>query len=536
MTSPVLQFPSPAGQILQTDEARRATYRNPVIPGFFPDPSIVRVGSDYYLVNSTFQYFPGIIISHSRDLVHWRQIGHALTRSGDLDLSGYFDGCGVWAPDISFHNGEFFIFYCLVQLSKDRSVNVRGNYMIRSRQILGPWSHPVQLISEGNDPSHFVDADGRHYLLYAAGNPLGRGTKIVPLTDDCSRTAGEPQWIDYGLEMKAPEGPHLFRRGGYYYHTMAAGSGFYEGHHQLIARSRSLLGPYELSPHNPFLAQFDLESPCQHQGHAKLVETPSGEWWTVYLLRRPMDGFSPLGRETGLDRVDWLDDGWPVVNGGHGPSDVHATPDPHPSEVSDPFSDHVNRDGFGPEWQFVRGRDPEAVKAGDRPGHLTLLTRSHHLTDVIQPSLILQRERLHRFSASCRMEFVSEGTEEAGLAAYYDSQSHLALSVSGSSWQTIRVKECRGGASNVLVEIREKNAGPIELRMDVDGLRRAFFYRRPGGPWKLASRVADASFLSDEGAAGWPFTGTMCGVFALDNGTGQRLSADFYDFTLHSQG
>jgi xylan 1,4-beta-xylosidase len=250
-------------------------------------------------------------------------------------------------------------------------------------------------------------------------------------------------------------------------------------------------------------------------------------------LRRPLDGFSPLGRETGLDRIDWLDDGWPVVNGGRGPSDVHEAPaDLTVSDSPHPIAESFTRDGFGPEWQFIRGRDPQAIKAGDRPGRLTLLTCSRHLTDLKQPSLILQRERLHRFSASCRMEFVSEGVEEAGLVAYYDSQSHLTLSISGNSWQTIRVTECRRGVSTILVEIREKNAGPIELRMDVDGLRRAFFYRRPGGSWKLASRISDASFLSDEGTAGWPFTGTMCGVFAIDNGTGKKLPAEVYDFRL----
>ena len=137
-------------------------YLNPVIPGFFPDPSVVRVGEDYYCVNSTFEYFPGIIISHSRDLINWKQIGHVFTKSEEFDLTKYWDGMGVWAPDISYYNGEFYVFYCMVQLKKDRSYNVRGNYMVKSKSIFGPWSKPVQITDNGNDPSHFVDVNGDH--------------------------------------------------------------------------------------------------------------------------------------------------------------------------------------------------------------------------------------------------------------------------------------------------------------------------------------------------------------------------------------
>jgi xylan 1,4-beta-xylosidase len=171
-------------------------FTNPILQGFFPDPSVVRVGEDYYIVNSTFEYFPAIVISHSNDLVNWQQIGHVFSKSEDLDLSYFFDGMGIWAPDISYHHGEFYVFYCLVQLSKDRTTNVRGNYMVKSKSILGPWSKPVQITNFGSDPSLFVDEDGGHYMLFAAGIPTGNGTKIVKLNQECTKIVEEPHWLD----------------------------------------------------------------------------------------------------------------------------------------------------------------------------------------------------------------------------------------------------------------------------------------------------------------------------------------------------
>ena len=230
-------------------------YTNPVIPGFFPDPSVVRVGDDYYCINSTFEYFPAIVISHSKDLVNWEQIGHVFSKSEDLDLSYFFDGMGIWAPDISYYNGEFYIFFCTVQLSKDRSTNVRGNYMVKSKSIYGPWSKPVQITDFGSDPSHFVDDDGEHYMLFAAGIPTGNGTKIVKLNKECTKMVEEPRWMETEGKKSAPEGPHLLKKDGYYYFVMAASSGLFNGHHMLVARSKSVYGPYENSPNNPYLTQ-----------------------------------------------------------------------------------------------------------------------------------------------------------------------------------------------------------------------------------------------------------------------------------------
>lgn len=513
-------------------------YRNPVLPGFFPDPSIVRVGADYYLVSSTFQYFPSIIISHSRDLVNWRQIGHVFTRSEDLDLRGFDDGCGMWAPDISYHNGEFYVFYCLVQLKQDRSVNVRGNYMVKSRGILGPWSKPVQLTTEGNDPSHFVDDDGSHYMLYAAGIPKGRGTKIVKLSDDCTRVVEGPYWMEFDPEKRAPEGPHLIKKDGCYYYTLAAGDGIYRGHHQLMARSRNLLGPYEPSPHGPFIVEQHPEAEHYHHGHAKLVQTQRGEWWAVYLFRRRVGGVSPLGRETGLDRVDWRSDGWPVLNQGKGPSiDKAVSPFGATNWVAAGTAcggrDDFDGVDLGLDWEFVRNPESAGFTLTGRPGFLRLHGSEAGLDNVSARNILVQRERNHTYTATTWLDFKPSEGEQAGLVCYYDTKDFISLGLAGGAGRCVRLEVNRRGEKTVAAEHPQVDAHGVYLRVQVEGLRRSFSYSYDGKRWLAAGVVENCTFLSDEGTPNWGFTGTMVGLYAVRGSTGRALEADF-DWFSHS--
>lgn len=510
-----------------------ATYQNPVLPGFFPDPSLVRVGEDYYLVNSTFQYFPAILISHSKDLVHWKQIGHVFSDPASLDLTGFDDGCGIWAPDISFHDGQFYIFYCLVQLKKDRSVNVRGNYVTSSKSINGPWSKPVQLTEEGNDPSHFVDDDGAHYMLYAGGIPKGSATKISKLNADCTKVIDGPHWIDYGGEKRAPEGPHLFKKDGWYYHTMAASGGIYDGHHQLIARSRNVLGPYDASPHNPFIAQMDPKAAIQHQGHAKLVKTQNNEWWALYLCQRRLNGFSTLGRETGLDRVDWQADGWPVINGGKGPSESNSSPKLPFTPQQNPRSDEFDGKTITLPWQWVRNPSPEAFSLTERPGFLRL----HGGTDPVNAErarhILLQREVSHRYTATTRLEFKPRPGNEAGIVCYYDSASHIKFALTDKNGPHLQVEECRKGVDKIIAGADLSDAADaVFLRVEVNGLQRSFSYSLDNKNWTKIATIDDATFLSDQGTPKWGLTGTMVGLFATRPPESAPLSADF-DFFHH---
>ena len=514
-----------AGTVLA---APAATYQNPVIPGFHPDPSLVRVGEDYYLVNSTFQYFPAIIISHSNDLVHWKQIGHVFAKSEELDLMPFFDGCGIWAPDISYHDGEFYIFYCLVQLTKNRSVNVRGNYMVKSRNILGPWSKPVQLTTEGNDPSHFVDDDGTHYMCYAGGIPKGGATKIVKLSPDCTKVVDGPFWVEYGGEKRAPEGPHMFKKDGWYYHTMAASGGIYNGHHQLIGRSKSVYGPFEFSPHNPFIAQLDPKAAIQHQGHAKLVETQNGEWWTVYLCQRRIQGFSQLGRETGLDRVDWRADGWPLLNGGKGPSATNTIPNLPVTPQKNATSDEFAAAALGVQWEFVRNPDPARFSLTARTGFLRIHGGAFDVDELRARNVILQREKSLQYRAATRLEFAPQNGTQAGLLCYYDTKSYIKFALTGRDGGIrLLLEECRKGKKTTVAEITGIKPEPIHLRVTVNKLCRSFDYSYDNVKWNKAGTIADASFLSDQGTPQWGFMGTMVGIFAINSGPDQKVPADF---------
>ncbi|MFD2662893.1 glycoside hydrolase family 43 protein [Paenibacillus thailandensis] len=306
------------------------TYANPVLSGFHPDPSVVRVGDNYYMVNSTFQYFPAIVISHSKDLVHWRYIGHAIQSSDFLDLTGLPDSYGIWAPDISYHDGTFYICATL-----RLNGSGRANLMMRSERPEGPYSKPVVINEEGIDPSHFVDDDGSHYMLYGS-----KGTKIVKLNEDCTAAAGEPVQLWEGTGRAAPEGPHILKRDGYYYIVMAEGGTEY-GHCVTAARSPNLFGSYEPCPFNPVHTQSDPKATIQRAGHGKLVETQSGEWWMVYLAGRPLEGgFCTLGRETYLDPVRWREDGWFEVNEGRGPSVIQQAPLLPEFPYAEPQADH----------------------------------------------------------------------------------------------------------------------------------------------------------------------------------------------------
>jgi len=273
------------------------TYSNPILCGDYPDPSIVRVGTDYYLVNSTFQWFPGIAVSHSRDLVNWQPVGHVLTRDSQLNLSPVADSAGIWAPDISFCDDRFWVSYTL------QTPEAGLNCIVHSDKPEGPYSDPCVLNDSNIDPSVFSDDDGKRYFVTSRGH-------VQEMDADGSRLLGKPQVVWPGTGGHCPEGPHIIKRNGYYYFMMAEGGTGY-GHNEVLARSRSIWGPYESCPHNPVLGPAGESRPIRKTGHGKPVETQHGEWWFVYLCGRPYGGnYCNLGRETCLSRLVWTDDDW----------------------------------------------------------------------------------------------------------------------------------------------------------------------------------------------------------------------------------
>lgn len=520
-------------------------YRNPVLTGFFPDPSVVKVGDDYYCVNSTFEYFPAIIISHSKDLVHWKQIGHVFDKSADLDLTAFWDGMGIWAPDISYHDGEFYVFYCLVQLKKDRSYNVRGNYMVKSKSISGPWSEPVQLTDHGNDPSHFVDVNGDHYMLFAAGIPVGNGTRIVKLSKDCRKTEGDPVWLETAGKKAAPEGPHLIQKDGYYYLTMAASGGLFQGHHMLVARSKNMLGPYENSPYNPLLAQRDSQAVNFHQGHGKIFQTQKGEWFTMVLSQRRLSdhmkdkpavkGVSPLGRETSLIGIEWTEDGWPRERPVRKPLDIGIKPDLPEFRQTNRYSDEFDALTLTLPWQFRRNPLEGFYDLSEKKGFLRLYSSNHDIDTILGRNLIVQRERSHHYEASTFMIFHPETREQAGITCYYDTKTYARLGLQRDSLGklVLLLEQMIKGKPDITHVVTNISSTSIFLKVIVDRLKRTFQYSYDGISWHHAGTIEHAWYLSDQGTPIWGFMGTMVGLYSFNRGTNRRIPADFDWFRVN---
>ncbi|MEF9960838.1 MAG: glycoside hydrolase family 43 protein [Niameybacter sp.] len=501
-------------------------YHNPIQRGFFPDPSIVRVGEDYYMVNSTFQYFPAIAISHSRDLVHWQVIGHAITNNDDLDLSNIPDSHGIWAPDISYHDGKFYIFATL-RLNGDgsRDNNVlRRQLMMVSENPEGPYSRPVSLEVDDIDPSHFIDDDGTHYMIIAAG------AKIVKLSDDCTKVLSEPISAWEGTGERCSEGPHIMKKDGYYYAIVAEGGTGY-GHGVNVGRSKNLLGPYENCPYNPVMRQTDPQASIQRAGHGKLVQTQKGDWWMVYLCGRPNQGnYTTVGRETALDPVSWTEDGWFIVNEGKGPSTVQTVPDLEEYLFERSTLDGFDEEKLGLEWEFVRNPDNSAWSLAERKGHMRLWTRDGQLFERRAKNTLLRREQELSYTASTKLEFEpSKDGEQAGLTCYYSTATYVRWSLCYEGGRKLQLVINRNQGEEVIQTIDHVQLGAIYLKVVVEKLTRSFYYSYDGENWTLGGVLENCIYLCDEGVPNDPkrHTGTLVGIYANNGGCGSRIPADF---------
>lgn len=465
-------------------------YRNPIRRGFFPDPSVVRVGEDYYMVNSTFVFFPCIPVSHSRDLVHWEVIGHAIENPEWAHLEGLEGGRGYWAPDISYFGGRFYI--CATLRLNDVGAVRRRQMVVTAERPEGPYSEPVFFEEDGIDPSIFHDEDGRHYML------LNRGARIFEIDETGTRRLSETTLLYYGSNKRAPEGPHLLKRDGWYYLFEAEG-GTGTGHRETVSRSRTLFGVYEPSPYNPVIRQWDERAILQRCGHAKPISTPDGRWYFVYLCGRPLDDkWTMLGRETALDPFEWTTDGWPLLNRGRGISTVNQMPLPAvPVE-------HERVDWLTP-------RPPEKGQFAWQDGTLTIRGSQYPMTDVRCRSILLRRQTAFRFAFEAVMTVPTMG--EAGITCYYDENSFLTLGVKDG---LLRVSEQAGEIRREHEEVAVPVTPGAAVRLAVltDGLRCTLI-----ADGEAVAVLNDTSYLASEGVhIGKRFTGAMVGMYAM-NGT-----------------
>ena len=521
------------GQTMVRSVSYHRLYRNPVMRGFFPDPSIIRSGCDYYMVNSSFQYFPAIPISHSTDLIHWEVIGHAVTDPEELDLSDIRDSHGIWAPDIAF-DGEKYIIMATLRLNGDGK---RGNNVLRRQLVVtakkpeGPWSKPAWLEVDNIDPSLFTDVDGKHYMV------ISPGINLVPLSQDCRRVTGKMIRVWAGTGERCPEGPHLIRHGRYYYAILAEGGTGYD-HGINAARSRNLFGPYEPSPYNPLLRQFDSDAPLQRCGHGKLVEDSNGDWWIVYLCGRANGGhYTTIGRETALEPVDWTEDGWFIINKRNGPSQMNDAPDLPEFRVQEWTMDDFDSDTLNPTWQFVRRPSGGNWSLEERKGWLRIWTQDGTLNEIRAKNILLRREEELSYNAETKLEFdPKKDGEQAGLTCYYSTVTYVRLSVCQENGRRLQLVINRNHGEELVASVDDLPEGPIWLQVEVRGLVRRFSWSVDGVNWMLAGELKNCTYLSDEGVPDDPkrHTGTLVGLYASNGGCGSRIPADFDYFKYHN--
>ncbi|HLP04172.1 MAG TPA: glycoside hydrolase family 43 protein [Paludibacter sp.] len=495
-----------------------AGYTNPVITGFHPDPSVCKAGDDFYLVNSSFEYFPGVPVFHSKDLVNWEQIGHCLTRKSQLDLDKCGASGGIYAPTIRFHNGIFYM------VTTDVS---KGNFIVYTKDPAGEWSDPVRLKQGGIDPSLYFEGD-KCYLTSNPSNMIYL-SEINPMTGE-QLTESRPLWS--GTGGRYPEGPHIYKKDGWYYLMISEGGTEY-GHKVTIARSRNIYGPYESNPSNPILTHINVNAqnnPVQGTGHADLVQANDSSWWMVCLAFRPQSGLHHLlGRETFLAPVRWDKNAWPVVNGdGTIALDMKVPTLPlQPLGKKEPVT-NFDEGKLGFEWVYLRNPDYGRYSLAERKGFLRLKTSPVKLDDLASPTFVGRRQEHVNFAATVAMDmFKGQDGDESGITVLMDNVSHYDLVVRKESNKRFLVLKYRLGELKCVankVEIPEKE---ISLRVKGDNHNYYFEYSLDGKSFNPLGKM-NSRYISSETAGG--FTGVILGLFMSSDNKQSKAYTDIDEF------
>lgn len=522
-------------------------YRNPVLGGFYPDPSICRAGDDYYIVNSTFSFFPGLPIFHSKDLVNWKQIGNALDRPEQLKLDGAGVSGGLYAPAITHHKGKFYLI-CT-------NVSDMGNFVVTADNPAGPWSNPVALANmPGIDPSIFFDDNDDAYIVWNSDPPDKkalydghRAIRMLRFDPVKLATFGEVRiLVDGGTDFsKKPvwiEGPHLYKKDGWYY-LMAAEGGTEENHSEVIFRSRSVNGPYIPYEGNPILTQRHLDrnrpDPITSTGHADLVETPDGRWFAVFLGCRPYEGnHYNTGRETFMAPVQWKD-GWPHITQGNEvvqqqypvpfPATTQAVVNPYSNPVS--FTDEFNEASLGFRYLVLRTPREQWYSLTEKPGELQLSLRPQTLNMKEQPAFIGFRQQSGYCEAATTLNFKpASGHEKAGLALFQNETHYYFLCIASEGGKpVIQLLQSSGDSTIKLEQLPLPAAkGPVQLQATVKGAAISFSFQW-GSKKKQLSTIADARFLSTETGKG--FVGVIIGMYGTSTGQRTQSKAHFLNIS-----
>lgn len=496
--------------------------RNPILPGFHPDPSIIQVNGDFLLATSTFEWFPGVRIHHSRDLENWTLIPNALNRISQLDMKGVPDSCGVWAPCLTYSEGVYYLVYSNVK-SFEPLWGQTPNYLVTTSDLKSGWSDPIFLSNEGFDGSLFHNDDGRKWYLSlrldeAEENIFG-GILMQEYSVTEKRLIGESKVIFEGTELGKTEGPHLYKIKGYYYLITAEGGTEYD-HAVSVARSTDIFGPYNTSPFGPIVStRNNANWPLQKTGHGDLVEDSHGNWYLVFLTGRPLSqrGRCTLGRETAIEEIIW-EDGWPRLKG---PSDAPRLKIGNPTpDVGEDIFDNFSDTNLHEQWQSLR--EPvtkEWLTIG--AGGLSLLGKQP-LQSWESQSLVARRVRYFDIEVTTELAFKPGSIEEmAGLVFYYNSGHYHYLHLTDDKGLKLRVITCNRNKESVITETAIK-PGLIQLKGTFIRNVIRFYWQQDGQGWQSIGETLDGSILSDDyvqhdnGNYKAAFTGAFVGLCCQD--------------------
>ena len=498
-------------------------FRNPVLSGFYPDPSICKVGDDFYMVNSTFEYFPGVPVHHSKDLVHWKLIGYCLDRESQLPLKNIRASAGIYAPTIRYHDGLFYMI--------TTNVAAGGNFYVTAKNPAGPWSDPVWIDPDGIDPSLLFDEDGTVYYQRHVGGGDGYIGQCI-FNVKSGELEGEIKKVWGGTGGPWAEGPHLYKIDGTYY-LMISENGTSYGHMVTIARSDSPWGPFESNPANPILTHKDLDDhPIRAVGHADIVHTEDG-WWLVCLAIRPQGGnFHHMGRETFLVPFEFDENGWPVVNNNE-PIAFEMTAPKLKVHQWDPVPSRINFDegSLDLHWNYVRNPDSSNYSLTDRPGFLRLKGSAVTMSDQDAPTFIGRRQVDLTCEVSTLLDFNPQSdNEEAGLVIRQNDRHHYEIGVTKKDGsRTAFLRQVVNAEIIEGVQHVEIPDGPVKLTVKAEPLSYEFLITDSKGDETVLGTGLTKN-LSVEVIGfdyGMCFTGTYFGLYATGNGKSCSVPADF---------
>lgn len=505
-------------------------YFNPILPGWNSDPSICAVGDDYFMVTSSFSYYPGVPIFHSKDLLNWKQIGFVLNRPSQLPLLNQHVSGGIFAPAISYnpHNKTYYMI----------TTNVGwGNFFVKTKDPFGEWSEPIRLPDvQGIDPSFFFDEDGKAYIVNndaPEGTPEYDGHRAIRIQEfdvATDKTVGPRKvLVDKGIRPEEKpiwiEGPHIYKIKGKYY-LMSAEGGTGDWHSEVILRGNSPWGPFVPAKQNPILTQRRLDkkrpNPITCAGHADLVQTPSGDWWAVFLACRPYEGkFENLGRETFLMPVKWNEEGFPYITKGDNEvipmqGEVKgAVRGKNPTFGNFTVKDDFSSAKLGLDWFTLRAPATDLYSLTDNPGYLSLKCAPVSTSEKLVPAYIGRRIQHHEFESTTCVTFNPSSESESAGMLLFKNETHqyylcIGKNAEGKSVEVRKIGE--KGVETLAANALEPEKNTLYLKVVSRGLYFDFYYALSPGKWRLLKKDVDAGFLSTKEAGG--FTGTTIGLYA----------------------